>query len=67
MSTNKGTIAKRVLLNELADQTHIVLVEHVIFWALEQYAALHKSAPTEGSLVAQYTVNLILKEEAKAN
>jgi hypothetical protein len=57
-------IAKRVLLNEIAEQNHPVPVEDVIFWALEHYCT--KSENTMGKMVAYSIKERILEAEERA-
>lgn len=42
-------IAKKIIIDELIENSHLEAVEDVIFWALEEYC---KSRKTNGSLVA---------------
>jgi hypothetical protein len=58
------SISKRVLLNELAEQNHPILVEDVIFWALEHYCT--KSENTMGKMVAYSIKEKILEAEERA-
>ena len=57
-------IAKRVLLNEIAEQNHPVPVEDVIFWALEHYCT--KSENTMGKMAAYSIKERILEAEERA-
>lgn len=60
------TTAKDVLLEELDEQGHPVMVEDVIFWALEYYAEnFDKGNPTSGKAVAYYLVERIKEQEQK--
>lgn len=60
------TTAKDVLLEELDEQGHPVMVEDVIFWALEYYAEnFDKGNPTNGKAVASYLVKRIKEQEQK--
>ncbi len=58
------SIAKKILLDELKEQTHPEQVEDVIFWALEVYA---KTEPkkTWGRTIAKAIINRILEAEKK--
>lgn len=56
------SIAKKILLDELKNQTHPEKVEDVIFWALEHYA---NSQPKEtwGRIIAYAIIERIKEEE----
>lgn len=54
------SIAKKVIISELENQTHPEKVEDVIFWALEFYA---KKGNTWGSIVANSIVENIKQTE----
>lgn len=60
------TTAKRILLEELEENSHPEKVEDVIFWALEHYA---NSEPkdTWGKTIAYAIKQRILDEERKLN
>ncbi|WP_430611523.1 hypothetical protein [Flavobacterium sp. JP2137] len=62
MKTN--TTAKRIILEEIKENTHPENVEDVIFWALEHYS---KSEPagTWGRVIAHAIKERILSEESK--
>ena len=62
MSKGIQAVAKRVILDELRENTHPEAVEDVIFWALEHYAK--PSEGTWGESIAYCIVNRI-KEEAE--
>lgn len=60
------TVAKDILLEELYEQGHPVMVEDVIFWALEYYSEnFDKGNPTYGKAVAYYLVERIKEQEQK--
>lgn len=52
-------IAKKIIINELEENTHIEKVEDVIFWALEEYS----KKKTNGSAIAYAIKERILSEE----
>lgn len=54
--------AKEIILDELSEQTHPVMVEDVIFWALEYYAKTQHKAQW-GTIVAQNIIDRILRWE----
>ncbi|MDR2223574.1 MAG: hypothetical protein LBE34_12720 [Flavobacteriaceae bacterium] len=57
------TVAKDILLEELEEQGHLVMVEDVIFWALEFYVQNYdKGKATSGKAVA-YTIVERIKEQ----
>jgi hypothetical protein len=58
------SIAKKIILEELSENSHPERVEDVIFWALEAYA---KSEPknTMGRVIAYSIKERILEEEKK--
>ncbi len=58
------SIAKKILLDELKEQTHPEKVEDVIFWALEAYS---KTLPKEtwGRTIACAIKDRILEAEKK--
>ncbi|WP_413513242.1 hypothetical protein [Myroides odoratus] len=60
------TVSKRVILEELEENTHPEMVEDVIVWALEYYAE-NKKENTWGKTIAGAIVNRIKTEEAKEN
>lgn len=61
MKSKSETVAKDILLDELNEQGHPVMVEDVIFWALEHYAEAKKG--TWGCTVAYAIVERIKREE----
>lgn len=56
------SIAKRIILDELEEQSHPEKVEDVIFWALEYYAQNRKHG-TWGETIAYSIKERILDEE----
>jgi len=56
------SIAKKIILEELEEQTHPERVEDVIFWALEYYAENRKQG-TWGETIAYSIKQRILDEE----
>jgi len=62
---NQGVqkIARKIILDELEENTHIEQVEDVIFWALQHYAK--RGEGTNGELVAYSIVSRIEEEEIK--
>lgn len=58
------SIAKKVIIEELDEQTHPEKVEDVIFWALEYYAD-NKSGNTFGRVIASSIVQNIKDRELK--
>lgn len=62
--SNSETTAKDVIMDELFEQNHTVMVEDVIFWALEFYAENYdKGYATQGKAVAYTIVERIKREE----
>ena len=55
-----SNIARKVILDELIENTHPEKVEDVIFWALEEYC---KNRKTNGSLIAFSIKERILEAE----
>jgi len=65
--SKRKSIAKKIIIEELEEQSHPVRVEDVIFWALEHYAEKSKGdndAPL-GEIIAFAIKERILKEESK--
>ncbi len=58
------TTAKRIILEELKENTHLENVEDVIFWALEHYSD-SEPAGTWGRVIAYAIKERILSEESK--
>lgn len=56
------SIAKQILLEELAENTHPEKVEDVIFWALEYYCE-NRNQGTMGEMVAYAIKQRILDTE----
>lgn len=54
------SIAKKVILDELIENSHFEKVENVIYWALEHYA---ESKKTKGSLIAYSIKERIFEAE----
>ncbi|MFD0701761.1 hypothetical protein [Myroides pelagicus] len=57
------TVAKDIIIDELNEQGHPVMVEDVIVWALEFYADMKPGYG--GAMVASYIVGRIKEEETK--
>lgn len=57
----KDSISKKIILDELEENSHIEKVEDVIFWALEHYAETKNA--TNGALVAYAIKERIRSEE----
>ena len=57
-------ITRKIITDEMDEQSHPVLIEDVIFWSLEYYG---KNFPenTFGRTVARYLVDRIKEEENK--
>lgn len=55
------SIAEKILIEELNENTHPELVEDVIFWALKEYSK--KEEPSNGSMVAYAIVHRIKDAE----
>lgn len=58
------TVSKRVLLEELEENSHPEMVEDVIVWSLEYYAE-NKEESTWGKIIAGAIVDRIKTEESK--
>lgn len=57
---SRTQISKKILLDEIIEQSHQEKVEDVIFWALENYS-ITKS--TNGSMIAYAIVERIIEAE----
>ena len=57
-------LSKKIILDELIENSHIENVEDVIFWALEKY---YKNNMTNGSLVAYVIIQRIKDAEMKGS
>ncbi len=57
-------LSKKIILDELIENSHIENVEDVIFWALEKY---YKDNSTYGSLVAYAIIQRIKDAEMKGS
>lgn len=55
-----SNLSKKIILDELIENSHVEKVEDVIFWALEKY---YKEKNTNGSLVAYAIVQRIKDAE----
>ena len=58
-------LSKKIILDELIENSHIENVEDVIFWALEKY--YHQNNMTNGSLVAYLIIQRIKDAEMKGS
>ena len=58
-------LSKKIILDELIENSHIENVEDVIFWALEKY--YHQYNMTNGSLVAYLIIQRIKDAEMKGS
>lgn len=56
-------LSKRIILDELLENSHVEKVEDVIFWALEAYC---ENGKTNGSLVA-YSIKERIKDAEREN
>lgn len=56
------TTAKRIIIDELNEQSHPEKVDDVIFWALEYYVK-HRRKGTWGETIAYAIVELIKEAE----
>lgn len=64
--SNSETTAKDVILEEMDEQGHPVMVEDVIFWALEFYVHNYdKGFASNGKAVAHSIVRRIKSREGK--
>lgn len=61
MNQGVSKIAKQIILEELKENTHPILVEDVIFWALEEYAK--RKERTWGAIVAGAIIERISEAE----
>ena len=58
-------LSKKIILDELIENSHNENVEDVIFWALEKY--YHQNNMTNGSLVAYAIIQRIKDAEMKGS
>ena len=58
-------LSKKIILDELIENSHIENVEDVIFWALEEY--YHQNYMTNGSLAAYSIIQRIKDAEREGN
>lgn len=58
-------ISKKIILDEIIENSHFENIEHVIFWALEHYYETFPERPFKGTIIAFNVVQRILEAEEK--